>query len=57
MYGTDGDIIFGEVTAGMISTHMGNGVYVSSPTMKKKGFLRCPNARAVAEFMHEYINS
>lgn len=57
MYGTDGDIIFGEVTSGMISTHVGNGVYVSSPTTKKKGFLRCPNARAIAEFMHEYVNS
>lgn len=54
MDGTRGDIIFGESVTGYISSHMGNGFSVTAPSKKKYGFMKCPNAKDVANFIYEY---
>lgn len=54
MDGTRGDIIFGESVAGYISSHMGNGLSITAPSKQKYGFMKCPNAKRVANFIYEY---
>lgn len=54
MKGTRGDIIFGESVQGYVTSHLGNGLSVTSQSKKKYGFMNCPNAKRVANYMHEY---
>ena len=54
MDGTRGDIIFGESVAGYLTSHLGNGINVTTPSKQKYGFLKCPDAKKVANFIYEY---
>ena len=54
MDGTRGNIIFGESVARYISSHMGNGLSIIAPSKQKYGFMKCPDAKRVANYIYEY---